>query len=559
MRARTIRGLAVAAGVAAVVLGYIHLGRPWLAAHHLSVRLAPQVLGALKLTLGVSALALSIGEWVRRRRGRPLPRRAVSIAFAVLAGFGGFAFLSSDDLAPDRYQHGWELFHYYLGSKYHDELGYKRIYRCAAVAQAELSPTMREEVEARKLRDLDTGVLVPAATALDDPALCKDHFTPERWDEWKRDIHFFRSTSSRSYWNSFQNDHGYNPSPLWTTIGSACSSRIGASLPGMQALASIDLVLYVALFFAVWWAFGARVLCVALVFFGCQFPANGFFTGGAFLRQDWLFAVVVSACLARRRKLVAAGFLLVLAAMLRVFPAILFAGWGVQAVRDFVRAARAGPPWRERVSPVTLRLAAGALAGVIVLGGASVAVAGRSSYGEFARHIAVHSRTPLTNNMGLATIFSYSLDGRARRTWNKALPDSWAVWAAKQRQHLLERGVARGIVITALAAAFVAAVWTTRRAHVALALGPLAILSLTTPTCYYYSFFLLAALLALHDRRQEWAVLAAGAASALLAVWPPALNVWWDDRFLLQSLLFLALGLYPVVRRAWHATVAAGR
>ena len=86
-------------------------------------------------------------------------------------------------------------------------------------------------------------------------------------------------------------------------------------MPGMHLLASIDLVLYVALFFAVWWAFGARVLCVALVFFGCQFPANGFFTGGAFLRQDWLFAVVVSACLARRRKLVAAGFLLVLAAM----------------------------------------------------------------------------------------------------------------------------------------------------------------------------------------------------------------------------------------------------
>ncbi|MBK7974561.1 MAG: hypothetical protein IPK07_15185 [Deltaproteobacteria bacterium] len=559
MRARTVRGLAVAAAVAAVVLFYIHGMRPWLAAHQLSFRLTPQALGALKTALGLVALALSIGEWLRRRRGRALPRRVVSVAFAVLAGCGGFAFLSSDDLAPDRYEHGWELFHYYLGSKYHDELGYKRIYRCAAVAQAELSSTMREEVKARKLRDLDTGLLVPAATALADPALCKDHFTPERWDAFVRDIHFFRSTSSRSYWNSFQTDHGYNPSPLWTTIASLVSSRVGASLPGMHLLASIDLVLYVALFFAVWWAFGARVLCVALIFFGCQFPANGFFTGGAFLRQDWLFAVVVSACLARRRKLVAAGFLLVLAAMLRVFPAILAAGWGVWAVRDFVRASRAGRPWRERVSPATLRLAAGGLAGVIVLGGASVAVAGRSSYGEFTRHIAVHSRTPLTNNMGLGTVFSYALDGRAQRTWNKALPDTWAVWAAKQRQHLAERGVARGMVITGLAAAFVAAVWTTRRAHVALALGPLAVTSLTTPTCYYYSFFLLAALLALHDRRQEWAVLAAGAASAWLAVWPPALNVWWDDRYLLQSLVFLALALFPVVRRAEAGARDRGR
>ena len=155
-------------------------------------------------------------------------------------------------------------------------------------------------------------------------------------------------------------------------------------------------------------------------------------------------------------------------------------------------------------------------------------------------------------------MFSYALDGRAQRTWNKALPDTWAIWAAKQRQHLVERGVARGIVITGLAAAFVAAVWTTRRAHVALALGPLAVTSLTTPTCYYYSFFLLAALLTLHDRRQEWAVLAAGAASAWLAVWPPALNVWWDDRYLLQSLVFLALALFPVVRRARKQVHAIG-
>ena len=39
------------------------------------------------------------------------------------------------------------------------------------------------------------------------------------------------------------------------------------------------------------WAFGWRVMAVATVFWGCNAPANFYWTGGAFLRQDWIRVV----------------------------------------------------------------------------------------------------------------------------------------------------------------------------------------------------------------------------------------------------------------------------
>ena len=53
--------------------------------------------------------------------------------------------------ATSNFYHRWEFFHYYLGSKYDRELGYERLYHCAAVAQADSGQA--NEVRARKLRD----------------------------------------------------------------------------------------------------------------------------------------------------------------------------------------------------------------------------------------------------------------------------------------------------------------------------------------------------------------------------------------------------------------------
>ena len=92
--------------------------------------------------------------------------RRVTILFGVLGVVG---YISADDLGATNFVHRWELFHYYLGSKYPKELGYKRIYLCAAIAQSEMSPAMREEVVARRIRDLETDVIREAAPSSTTP------------------------------------------------------------------------------------------------------------------------------------------------------------------------------------------------------------------------------------------------------------------------------------------------------------------------------------------------------------------------------------------------------
>ena len=94
--------------------------------------------------------------------------------------------------ATSNFYHRWEFFHYYLGSKYDRELGYERLYNCAAVAQADSGQI--NEVRARKLRDLSDDVLAPAQVALDHPEDCRDRFTAERWEAFKDDVKFFRNS-----------------------------------------------------------------------------------------------------------------------------------------------------------------------------------------------------------------------------------------------------------------------------------------------------------------------------------------------------------------------------
>src|SRR5262249_43320345 len=144
-------------------------------------------------------------------------------------------------------------------------------------------------------------LLMPAVDVIDHPEICKSHFSPERWEQYKRDVVFFRTASDKQYWEDMQKDHGYNPPPVWTVAGSFWANLHDASTRYLPFLASFDIVYLFGTFVALWWAFGWRVCCVAAIFWGTQSSAPFYWTGGAFLRQDWLFYLVLSVCLLRKR------------------------------------------------------------------------------------------------------------------------------------------------------------------------------------------------------------------------------------------------------------------
>ena len=210
--------------------------------------------------------------------------KGIALALAVMSIGSYYRY---GDLGYSNFYHRWEFFHYYLGSKYDRELGYERLYKCAAVAQSD-SGQINEVRDAQVARPLRRRA-GPAQTALEHPEECRDLFTTERWEVFKADVKLFRGSSNLQYWNDMQKDHGYNPPPVWTVAGHYLASLEPASDGFLKVLACIDPLFLIGMFAAIYWAFGWRVFSVAAIFWGCQLPAEYFWTGGAFMRQDWLF------------------------------------------------------------------------------------------------------------------------------------------------------------------------------------------------------------------------------------------------------------------------------
>jgi len=486
-----------------------------------------KALSWIKCALAFAAAWLSVYEtrrMVAKRRARACWSKGVALALAVLALGAYFRFA---DYGYFDFNHRHEFFHYYLGPKYSRELGYERIYQCTAVAQADLGQA--NEVRVRKMMNLVTDLLVPAKVALEHPEECRDRFTAERWESFKSDVRFFRNSSSLDTWNHMQGDHGYNPPPVWTTMGRFWSTLAPPSAAYFKFLASFDLLLWVGMFSAVYWAFGWRVFAVAATFFGCQLPAEYYWTGGAFLRQDWLFWLVLSACLLRKRYHALSGAAFAYSTLLRVFPGVLLIGWAVVIVAHI---------WKhKRVAPHHARLLLGGIGATAVLVPVSIAVTGASAYPEFYRHIQVHKHTPLTNNMGLETVLSQSYAGRMAFNWNPKAVDPCQRWEELRRERLRAFRPLHIVLLAGLAVAFLAVVRRVKSLWTAQALALPFVISVVELTCYYYSMFLLAALLSRHRRGIEQWLLTVACISQLIAV-NRFFSAYLDDLYTAQSVLY---------------------
>ena len=178
-------------------------------------------LGAVKAAIAAAGCTLLLLD--RTVRARNLSLRARQCLGGLLAIASIAAWFHFFRLEYSGYYHRWEFFHYYLGAKYPKELGYERIYHCTALADAETGNIVA--VRHRRMRDLSVDVLVPARQALEQPAVCKDHFSAARWEQFKADVAWLRGASgSGKWWNDMQADHGFNPSPVWTAAGHALVS-----------------------------------------------------------------------------------------------------------------------------------------------------------------------------------------------------------------------------------------------------------------------------------------------------------------------------------------------
>lgn len=486
-----------------------------------------------RIGFGLVAAGLLLIEARARRLGaRPSGKwvRGIAIGLTVVGFLTYFDFFNPN-VRYNNYYHRHEFFHYYLGSKYSRELGYTRLYECAAIAEIEMG--RGAQVKERELRDLRVNLIKPTKETyvFDDPSRCTSRFSPEKWAAFKKDVAWFESVSRGGYWENMQKDHGYNPPPVWTMTGKFFSSFGSASDGFFKALSTLDVLLHVGVLALLGWAFGFRVMAVASIFWGINAPANFYWTGGAFLRQDWIFFFVASVCLMRKRRFALAGGALTWSTLLRVFPLIAFAGAGIVVLVHWIKKRRLHPDHR--------RFIFGCLVAGAILIPTSMVVTGPRAYFEFISHIAVHKDTPLTNHMGLETMLSHDWDGRMRFTRNNALDDPFEVWKDARRGQFAEL---KPLFFAIVAFVFGWTVWALRRTKllwIATALSLPLVISLTNLTCYYYCMFLIAVPLMRVHRGVGPLMLVVGAASMILL----RSFYYIDDRYAALSYLFYALGL----------------
>jgi hypothetical protein len=489
----------------------------------------------LRIFLTLGGALLLMYEWRARRMGQPIPPRTariVALVFTVLA-FGAYYDFGNPKVRYVDYYHRHEFFHYYLGSKYSSEVGYTRLYECTAIAEVENG--RGAEIRKRELRDLRENLIkpIPDTYVFSNPGLCKQHFTPERWEAFRKDVNWFWSTARGSYWENMVKDHGYNPPPVWSMTGKLFGSFGPAGDGYFKLLAAIDPVLQLGAVLMLWWAFGWKITAIATVFWGCNAPANFYWTGGAFLRQDWYFLMVASLAFAKKRWFVASGAALMWSALLRIFPAIMFAGWGAVIALHL---------WRHRSwNPDHRKLILGSVLAIGILIPASViTIGGYSTYKDFYTHtLRVHQTTPLTNHMGLETILVHTWDGRMRFTRDDHLDDPFQGWKDGRNDRFKRMKPVFLAIILAMSAWTAWAVRRTKLLWLPLAVSVPLTMAMTNLTCYYYCFFIAAAALCAVRPTFGPALLATSGASQILLL----KYYFVDDKYTAQSYLFFVLCL----------------
>jgi hypothetical protein len=519
---------------------------------------------------GAGSLLLIWGWWLRRR-GQPDNHK--KLRDYLLGGMGVFALLCWWNLFHyhfDNYLHVWEHYHYYMGAKYFRELGYTRLYTCTAAA--EIDQGFKERVAHRQIRNLVTNHLEGSESIVADPTQCTKYFTSQkRWEQFKADVAFFRSQVSLDTWNNSQKDHGYNGTPVWGIAGSILANLAppGAKVLGvryMDLLGLLDSLLLLAMWGVVLWAFGWRATCVALLYWGTNYPARYWWNGGAYLRMDWLAWSIVGICLVKKNRLAGGGAALTYAALLRIFPGFIVVGLVLKAAARMVRERK----WV--LSKEHWQFAKGCIAAMAVLIPLSAAVAGggkrlgldawigiKGDDGTqieqgFVQNSAKHLHTPLTNNMGLKTIVAYQYDKRAQLTRNYGLSDPFEVWKDQRNGAFERRKILYGLMIVGF---LVLLAWGAEKTDdwVALCLGAGLIPVATELTCYYYSFGIAMGLL--WAKREELGVgaLLVSAATCLI----PAIWGWDDDRYTWMSLCYVMFAVAAAwyVGRLEHQALAA--
>jgi hypothetical protein len=408
-------------------------------------------------------LALLGAVWVLlyhlEANGRLSPSRTRDILLVVLVLFSIACYFDFGQYPKHgRFMnpHGW--FHYYLGAKYLRDNGYHDFYRAVVVANADNNGKLINP----RMRNLETYAREDPAAVLRDAD--RYRFTPQRWAEFKHDVAYFQSIFIPRRWPGVVLDKGFNATPVWSMVGGTLAALVPTqNRTGMVLLLALDILLVLLAAGVIWRTFGWRAAALVLIYLGTHFAFFMYNVNeirGAFLRLDWIAALLIAVCLLRLKWYKTAGALVAYAALSRVFPLIFVFGLGAKLLWDLIEHRRLTPGYVRFFAAFVAVCAALTAMSVLWSGGLGL-------WSDFIEKLRLHDQGLSSQRTGFRYIFLGTFSGGGDKSG--LLHTRRVLWWSIQA--------------AVLAAAFVGV----RRLsdHQALAFGYLPMFFLTAPTAYY--------------------------------------------------------------------------
>ena len=379
--------------------------------------------------------------------------------------------------------HYWDMFHYFMGTKYFPELGYFELYRCAAAAEHEAG--RGHELDRLPIRDLETNLVYPGEWSRTHEGRCRASFSRERWQEFRADLETFRKQFTEHTLPQAFADHGFNATPFNTAWLRLWTRRLTPTPATLSALSGLDAAALALVVAFLWWGFGAVPATAAAVLLAVGAPWSYGWVGGCLGRQTWLACAAAGFALLARGRPFGGAVALTLSGMLRLFPFVFVGAVGLWVL---VRALQA-----RRLCRDGRRYLAGFALAVALSTAISTAAVGFPAHRQFLHVFQRHSHSPAANDIGLSFLLGWDADDASADIRLTEPTESWI------HDHLNRREERRPLWVLAVAVSLgvvVLAAWQGAPPAACAALAGLLLFSLLPMTSYDYSWLALLVALA---------------------------------------------------------------
>lgn len=345
---------------------------------------------------GIAALVVSAYPWLSRRD--PRLRVAVLVFWGVAAFVSVFNYADYGRARYGSYVDEWDVYHYYLGTRYADELGYEGLYE--ATLMADMESGVVEDGARRRIRSLSERGSISVSEARPLAEAQRAEFSDARWAAFSRDVAWFRDALPPDRWSGLLTDAGYNGTPPWTlAVRAALTGHLDIDRDVERALMlALDPLLLVLMVWLVWRAFGPEVALALVVFWGTHYLLSWGHLKGSILRTDFAVMAVASMALMKMGKPRAAGLALAWATVARVFPGLMVVGLLARLLGKDVDA-------RER-SDIRSFLIAFAAFGALAVLASALGDGGFEGWREWLAKIGRHREANADWQVGLSSILN---------------------------------------------------------------------------------------------------------------------------------------------------------